>query len=296
MALIPPHNCGGGLEQERYFCTPLVAQVLAAIAYLNAHCIIHRDIKPENILYDHSGEHSSLTFYISDFGLSKEQNPTSSLVLAGSPLYMAPEINQGKPHTSKCDTWSFAVMMLLVLGYFCLEEPDLPPEKWKDRMARLPGYRSDLVFEADQGFAVSLSGWKNQLRWYGRLRSLVQHKIAPPLLMPLLAEDVEVRLDAQQCLSLFFPEQYEEQPATIPKTLQHSLRKPSDAPLPIPRTRTFRQEGPCLVQRSRNNRKFAVPVERTVVTAHRAPQNLRSRTSLKTIEPSLQELGAKINS
>jgi hypothetical protein len=111
-------------------------------------------------------------------------------------------------------------------------------------MARLPGYRSDLTFEVDQGPAASLSGWKNQLRWYGRLRSLVQHKMAPPLLMPLLAEDAETRL-AQQCLSLFFPEQYKEQPATTPT-------------LPIPSIRTSRQEGPSLVQRSRNDRKSAV--------------------------------------
>jgi hypothetical protein len=159
-------------------------------------------------------------------------------------------------------------------------------------MARLPGYRSDLTFEVDQGPAASLSGWKNRLRWYGRLRSLVQHKMAPPLLMPLLAEDAKTRL-AQQCLSLFFPEQYKEQPATTPKTLQPHLKMPSRAPLPIPRIRTSRQEGPSLVQRSRNNRKFAVPVERAVVTAPRAPPNPRSRKplGLKTIEPSLMEIG-----
>jgi hypothetical protein len=124
-------------------------------------------------------------------------------------------------------------------------------------MARLPGYRSDLTFEVDQGPAASLSGWKNQLRWYGRLRSLVQHKMAPPLLMPLLAEDAETRL-AQQCLSLFFPEQYKEQPATTPKTLQPHLKMPSRVTLPIPSIRTSRQEGPSLVQRSRNDRKSAV--------------------------------------
>jgi serine/threonine protein kinase len=206
-----------------------------------------------------NGQDSSLTLYISDFGLSKKQNTTSLLELAGSPLYMAPEIDQGRLHAGKGDIWSSAVMMLLVLGYFCLKEPDLPPNEWKDRMALLPGYRSDLTFEADQRPTSSLSGWKNQLRWYGRLRLLVQHKMLPPLLVPLLAEGVETRLDAQQCLFLFFSEQYKEQPATKPK--------PS-----TPRTRTFGQEGSGPVRRIRNNRK-----PETIATTPRPLSNLRSQ-------------------
>ena len=88
-------------------------------------------------------------------------------------------------------------MVLLVLGYFCLEQPDLPLGKWKDQIALLPRYRSNLTFEAGQGPAVSLSRWKTQLRWYERLMSLVKHKMVTSLLIPLLVEDVKARLDSQ---------------------------------------------------------------------------------------------------
>lgn len=197
MNLISPRKRNHGSMQEPFFCTLLVKHTLEAIAYLHRKGIIHQDIKPQNILYDHNGQNSALIFYVSDFGLSKKQDTASTLEPAGTPIYMAPEVSQGK-HTSNSDIWSFAVMMLLVLGYFDLGEPDLPPEELRVRMALLPGYCSDLTFEVDQYPSTSLSSWKNQLRWYGRLRSLVQHEMVPQSLRSLLAEDAETRPNAEK--------------------------------------------------------------------------------------------------
>lgn len=50
---------------------------------------------------------------ICDFGFSKltytQKQLTASLV--GSPAYMAPQILQGIKYSSKCDVWSFGIIL-----------------------------------------------------------------------------------------------------------------------------------------------------------------------------------------
>lgn len=75
--------------------------------------IIHRDIKPSNILL-HGGNAK-----IADFGFARfidhESNNITMTVGIGTPLYMAPEIYRGTVYTSKCDVWSFGVMIFELL-------------------------------------------------------------------------------------------------------------------------------------------------------------------------------------
>ena len=75
--------------------------------------IIHRDIKPANILL-HNG-----TAKITDFGFARiiesEMNDPSYFSRVGSPLYMAPQILEGQPFSSKCDIWSLGVMLFEML-------------------------------------------------------------------------------------------------------------------------------------------------------------------------------------
>ncbi|MEM7803182.1 MAG: serine/threonine-protein kinase, partial [Chloroflexota bacterium] len=65
----------------------LITQLLQALAYLHRHGILHRDLKPENILVDDSHVR------VLDFGLSSPKGEGQDV--AGTPLYMPPEILDG---------------------------------------------------------------------------------------------------------------------------------------------------------------------------------------------------------
>lgn len=70
--------------------------------------IIHRDLKPENILI---GADQDLK--IGDFGFAKQIASQKQLVISmvGSPIYMAPQILRGEKYNSKCDVWSFGIIV-----------------------------------------------------------------------------------------------------------------------------------------------------------------------------------------
>jgi serine/threonine protein kinase len=87
-------------------------QMLQAIDYLAMRGIIHRDIKPENILY--VSQSGGYCFQLGDFGLCNRASLATTI--AGSPLYMAPEMfQQGEEQTHKVDVWSLFVTMLWTL-------------------------------------------------------------------------------------------------------------------------------------------------------------------------------------
>ncbi|CAD8072393.1 unnamed protein product [Paramecium primaurelia] len=75
--------------------------------------IIHRDIKPANILL-HKG-----VAKITDFGFARVidtgMNDPAYFSRVGSPLYMAPQILEGQPFSSKCDVWSMGIMLFEML-------------------------------------------------------------------------------------------------------------------------------------------------------------------------------------
>jgi serine/threonine protein kinase len=87
-------------------------QMLQALDCLAFKNIIHRDIKPENILYFYRSD-GQLEFKLGDFGLCNRT--ISAATLAGSPLYMAPEMFEESEQTHKVDVWSLFVTMLWTL-------------------------------------------------------------------------------------------------------------------------------------------------------------------------------------
>lgn len=93
----------------------VMKQIVSAIEYCHFLNIVHRDIKPENLLLLTKDNDESLK--IADFGLAViiEEGGTISGI-AGSPLYMAPEIIDKVPYAKPVDMWSIGAVAYVLLG------------------------------------------------------------------------------------------------------------------------------------------------------------------------------------
>ena len=82
--------------------------VARGMAYLHAQSppVLHRDLKPENVLVD-----DGWTAKLADFGASREASLAQTMELAGTPLFMAPEMLRREHYDEKVDVWSFACVL-----------------------------------------------------------------------------------------------------------------------------------------------------------------------------------------
>jgi serine/threonine protein kinase len=91
-------------------------QVAAGLAAAHAANLIHRDIKPSNILLT-GGPGSRAK--ISDFGLARavdDASMTKSGLIAGTPLYMAPEQARGETLDHRADLFSLGSVLYQMVG------------------------------------------------------------------------------------------------------------------------------------------------------------------------------------
>jgi serine/threonine protein kinase len=97
----------------------LGAEIAEGLAAAHAQGLIHRDIKPSNILLEASPEGLGIA-KISDFGLVRvadESRLTVTGVIAGTPMYMAPEQVQGEALDARADLFSLgSVLYTLCTG------------------------------------------------------------------------------------------------------------------------------------------------------------------------------------
>jgi serine/threonine-protein kinase len=85
-----------------------------AVAAVHAAGLLHRDIKAQNVMLADSGRP-----VLMDFGTGRELAETSASDLAGTPLYLAPEIFAGREATVQSDLYSLGVLLYhLVTGSF----------------------------------------------------------------------------------------------------------------------------------------------------------------------------------
>ena len=90
-------------------CSFIIRDVISAVYYLHnmKPPIIHRDIKPENVLL---GE--GLVAKLTDFGWSNYmQGDEKRTTVCGTPIYLAPEIMEEKPHDEAVDIWCIGVLL-----------------------------------------------------------------------------------------------------------------------------------------------------------------------------------------
>lgn len=91
----------------------IITDVLDALDYAHSQDIIHRDIKPANILIE---AHTKRPI-VSDFGLATTTRGTAqdSLVVSGTPTYMAPEQILNDPADGRADIYATGVMLFEML-------------------------------------------------------------------------------------------------------------------------------------------------------------------------------------
>lgn len=107
----------GRLSPERV--RDLALGVLDALAYAHEKGVVHRDLKPSNILFDAEGAVKVADFGIGSLALAKRLEGTlvshDLTGVAGTPLYMAPEQEQGARVDGRADLYSLGKLVYQAL-------------------------------------------------------------------------------------------------------------------------------------------------------------------------------------
>ena len=102
------------LQQGKSFTPAEVVSIgtelCQAIQAVHAAGLLHRDIKPHNVMLADDGR-----IVLMDFGTGRELGDSSATALAGTPLYLAPELLSGMDPTVQSDIYSLGVLLYHLL-------------------------------------------------------------------------------------------------------------------------------------------------------------------------------------
>jgi formylglycine-generating enzyme required for sulfatase activity len=169
-------------------------QIAEGLAAAHATDLIHRDIKPANILIE-SGPQRRVK--ITDFGLARAADDASisqSGIIAGTPMYMAPEQAKGEKIDQRADLFSFGSVLyqmvagrppfranstLAVLKRVAEDTPrpirEIIPEtpQWLcDIIAKLHAKNPDERYQSAREIADVLANCDEQLKASGKVKDL----------------------------------------------------------------------------------------------------------------------------
>lgn len=87
-------------------------EIGAALAAVHEAGLLHRDIKPANVIRDPDGR-----FVLTDFGLGSRRQQADALAVgvAGSPMYMAPELLVGAAADTRTDVYALGMLLWFAL-------------------------------------------------------------------------------------------------------------------------------------------------------------------------------------
>jgi serine/threonine protein kinase len=144
----------------------IVGQVASALDAAHACGLVHRDVKPANMLLGGVADTGRADHvYLSDFGISKQLNATSSLTMTGQVLgtlnYLAPEQIEGRQVDGRADGYALACTAFELLA-------GSPPFRRDENMAvmwaqlnapppKLTSLRPELPPAVDQVLARALA-------------------------------------------------------------------------------------------------------------------------------------------
>ena len=123
MELLPGESLAALMKRETRLtldrAVVIADQVLDALAEAHAHGIVHRDLKPENIQIGRRGEREDFVT-VMDFGIARETdehagNHRTTIEVAGTPAYMAPEQILGTTVDPRTDLYAVGVLLFEML-------------------------------------------------------------------------------------------------------------------------------------------------------------------------------------
>jgi TolB-like protein/tRNA A-37 threonylcarbamoyl transferase component Bud32 len=106
------------LEQETVLnpseAVEISLELCRAVSAVHGAGLLHRDIKAHNVMRSEDGR-----IALMDFGTGRKLDADASLDLAGTPLYLAPEVLLGQQATTRSDLYSLGVVLFrLVTGSY----------------------------------------------------------------------------------------------------------------------------------------------------------------------------------
>jgi hypothetical protein len=117
----PSHDLFECIEQSQHKRLPesharhIFAQVIEAVAYLDAHGVTHRDIKDENLVIDDQFRVKLIDFGSAVVADPSRPRPTYDLFF-GTTAYAAPEILRREPYlAAPAEVWTLGVLLSFLL-------------------------------------------------------------------------------------------------------------------------------------------------------------------------------------